>query len=341
MPLTSLATTIFAAILSSNLLTAHAVAAMDDAASPAVAPGAVAAKGAASPADGPAAKAAAAKSAPPAATEAQPGEAPVLFDLEFAGGTLREYLAALRRATPAVNLVVGQEAEALPIPRLSLKRIDLVTALSLIEREEKPGTPDALVVEIVRVNAEQPDAQPTFRVQVTGAMQVSSNAMAVESIGDVIESGIPAGTILDAVESGLRVALGERASLMDVKYHEPTRLILARGPVEGQQTLKEIIRALRGSSGAAKSRSDLSAKQSVEQAMQQARQQFESQLLEARSRIGQLEGAVEAAKSALQTERDRAAVQERRLVDAESEWRKEIAARDARIRELEAATKGK
>lgn len=233
------------------------------------------------------------------------------FNLEFPGGTLRAYVAALQKATSGVNVVVSDFAADLAMPPVSLKHIDVLTALSIIERtEQRPDGP--MVVELERVNASEEGATATYRVQVSGSAPRAANDIVIESIADVISAGMKAEAVLSAIEAGTSVALGDRAKAMELSFHEPTSLLMARGPVEGCSAARQVVASLRSATRPSKSALEAQFQEQLagvrgdaETAMMMTRRDMESQLMESRMKVAELQAALEATKATAEIERAR------------------------------------
>lgn len=252
--------------------------------------------------------------APPAS---RPAGAPTVaaaatpfFNLDFAGGTLRAYVAALQKETP-LNLVIDDGTGDLPMPPVSLRFIDAVTALSLIERVERGPSGDT-VVRVDQVKSGAPDATPTYRVRITGPAPRTANDVVIESIADVISAGMKADAVLSAIEAGTSVALGDRAKAMELNFHEPTSLLMARGPAEGCNAARQVVESLRAAVRPSKSALEAqlegqlaAVRRDAERELAMARNEMEHQLMEARMKVAELHAALEATKQTAELERAR------------------------------------
>ena len=67
--------------------------------------------------------------APVAAVASDPVEAPKLLSFSFAGGTLREFAAALRTAAPAANVLLAQGAADVSVQAFELRNVELQQVL--------------------------------------------------------------------------------------------------------------------------------------------------------------------------------------------------------------------
>lgn len=242
-----------------------------------------------------------------------PADESPLFNFDFPGGTLRAYVAALQKVTPNVNLVVPNEAADLPMPQLSLKQIDLLTALTLIEGQQQ-GPSGTTTVQLEAVNGGESEAMRTYRVQVNGPPAArTANDVVIESLADIIAAGVNANAAISAIEAGTTVALGDRAATMEISFHEPTSLLMARGPTDGCAAAVRVVNSLRTAARPTKSALEAQLQERLSQMQRdsdemvsRARREMEVQVVEARVKTAEMQAALEATKATADRERARA-----------------------------------
>lgn len=199
---------------------------------------------------------------PPAAkAEGQPPEwgdsrssAGPLINVEFAGGTVAEFIEALRKAAAPepVNAVVSEPASKVTLAPIRLRKVALETAVQSIET----AAGDAGGWRISRVRLERRDRDPlegespVFSVQFEPRKRPpdlrtdagEKPVIQVYSLRDVTDPkpGDPPGvllvqkpeTVLTAIRSAIELSGGDGSSAPEIKYHQDSGLLIVRGTAE-------------------------------------------------------------------------------------------------------------
>jgi hypothetical protein len=203
---------------------------------------------------------------PPAtATTADPlAAAPVpRISLRFAGGTLAEFVAAVRAAGTGINVVSSSLADRVPVPAVTLTDVAVDEALRAVG-DVVPGTFR------VKVDGDrQPKGKPVFSIAVAEAPRgptataIGPNGMVtgdepfrivkVFSLRELTRSADGGGidkvalastTVLSAVEAGLGIGGGAKEPTADLRYHEDSGLLFVRGTPEQTGLVHEVLRNL-------------------------------------------------------------------------------------------------
>lgn len=184
-------------------------------------------------------------------TTAQSSQTPNLIDLDFRGGTAVDFIQAIRKATgDRANIVVTPYVEDVRVPAMSLRRVDVLSAMGLLEGER----------------AETPERSVTLKVRPLGSvaggvaplLKVIAEAKALQSpqgpersniwsVADLIAAGTSADHITTAVSAALEL-LGPDSRKAQVRFHKETALLLARADAEQIQIIDNVIDQLRRSS---------------------------------------------------------------------------------------------
>lgn len=157
------------------------------------------------------------------------------FDLEFRGGTVAEYVRAIREANPCANVLVMPNAADGSVPPIALRSVNVEMALRLIS-EGQPRRSDGFEEFLILTVFNLPDLeQEAFRLERVqrriplvgpgSAGGDSSPEVGVWGLSSIVTGGIDASRVIGAIEIALATA-GDGA---EVRYHEPTRLLVVRG----------------------------------------------------------------------------------------------------------------
>ncbi|MGH9818133.1 MAG: hypothetical protein ACRD6I_18880 [Candidatus Acidiferrales bacterium] len=222
--------------------------------------------------------------------------------ITFPGGTVGEYAAMLRDAMRAngetVNIMVQPGAESVPLPRLELVDVSLESALQLLQNHQ--GRNEAglttLGLDVVRgqgapvyvVSSRQIFHGPQSRSKPDNLEEI----VHVWNVNRILRGGIKADDMLTAIETALSLVRSS-AEPAEIRFHEATALVIARGTVEQIQTMEQVIEQL-----------GLSARQSAEdKAMQLELDQARKALAEMEAQRGKMEEAIQV-RAQLERERE-------------------------------------
>lgn len=169
-----------------------------------------------------------------------PAASPVVFDVSFQGGTLKEFVEAVRQgAQPnTINVVLRDNAEAIPVPAVSLKRV----------------TGEAAFQAVVSLNYGQVQmvyagAEPIVVVQGTNfggppRAAVAGATLETYPIRDISLSGVTTDdVVLDALRVALETAGGEKRA--EVLHHVASGVVFVRGTEDQHRIATDVLRALR------------------------------------------------------------------------------------------------
>jgi hypothetical protein len=161
------------------------------------------------------------------------------LDLEFPGGTVKEYVDQLREARPdgAANVLVMPDARDLKVPPVTLLAVTVEAAVQALE-----GTytlPDGRRADI-DVSSYTIGDSPDLVMKIQADYEIREAESSVWSVDEALMHGQTAEELLGAIEAVLSV-FPDKAK---VSYHPPTRLLIARGPGEQLDLVREAIEAL-------------------------------------------------------------------------------------------------
>jgi hypothetical protein len=172
------------------------------------------------------------------------------IDLNFRGGSIGTFIRYVREAAGGqANVVVSQEAAALPLDPFELHRVDFHTAVRLLDGM-KIDTEEGLValnVDYTSTGGENTLGVYTITCRRQGAHpgpRVQGNL--VLTVADLLAegAGLSAEDILTAIQTALELISDEAAQ---IRFHEETGLIITRGTNEQVSTITQVVEQLRES----------------------------------------------------------------------------------------------
>jgi len=94
--------------------------------------------------------------APGKPDEAAENEDDATISVDFPGGSIAEYVAALKSRDDGLNVIVDAQAGQVPLPPISLKAVTLGDALSLIQLASDPNANVQTLLKWLREGARHP-----------------------------------------------------------------------------------------------------------------------------------------------------------------------------------------
>jgi hypothetical protein len=266
------------------------------------------------------------------ADDRAPAHGPALLDLEFPGGSALDYVNAIRAAAPSANIVVLGDLARIRMAAAKLRGVDVASALRVLDALPIDQGPIAAKVGLDNVAA-SPDAPPVFAV--TAEIKDRGPApgvtqSAVISLADLLGENLKSEQALSAIETALSL-MESAAAPAQLKFHESTALLIARGSPEQIENIRQVIAQLRERQGTLEVRAQQAA------AVAAARERMESmagQESKARQEVDVLTRRL-AEEQTRSEVLQQAGVDLRKLVsDMERELRSALAERDALMREV-------
>lgn len=191
------------------------------------------------------------------AAPAQPKD--LIVSVEFEGGTIGEYVKAIKEAHPEANVVVTPEAALIPMPEVSIHGASLGAALqiAMTRGPTMPGTP-GVIVDLDRAGGE---GLPVYKLIARSVLPGETRSTVI-SLAPVIDAGVLEEDALAAMQAGLEL-FPTRATL---RFHEDTSLLLVRGSEEQLRLLELIAKRLQDDAAAKRSSSPAQLDAEIEEA---------------------------------------------------------------------------
>lgn len=166
---------------------------------------------------------------------------PPIYNIDFPGGTVEEYVAHLREIVPEANIVLMPDASKVRIPAVKIRvPADYSHApLELLEKVTAASAEPNVRIDwdgIVRVVRLVEPATP--RAAATPYVRSYSLANAI------VKGHIGAEDILRNIETSLELAAGS-GDLPDLRFHESTSLLMVRGSSIHHNTISNVLGSMR------------------------------------------------------------------------------------------------
>lgn len=174
----------------------------------------------------------------PHATQPGPG-----ITVDFPGGTVNQYIAALKKASGGipVNAIVSEQAGDQVLPAISLKSVTAYTALTAIESAAGRGEGGWAVHPIVDPGTNSIGAITVDFI----ANDRGGRTLEVFSTQELLTdgSGLSPDVMLTAVDTALQMESGGR-SKAEVMFHKDSGLLLIRGTGPQVHAVSQVISCL-------------------------------------------------------------------------------------------------
>ena len=176
-------------------------------------------------------------------TAQSPTENP-LIDVRFPGGTVTQFIEAIRKAAGDINVLVAPDAVKVKMPAVSLSHVSVAAALNLLDGKEQ-RTPNQIVrVKVDMMPRLSPLERETFQIRVDVRRDREGVPGAyVWSVLSLLDNDISSQALLSAVEMALDVIDSDTA--LDVRFHEDTGLLIASGDRGQMETIEVVLEQLR------------------------------------------------------------------------------------------------
>jgi hypothetical protein len=233
-----------------------------------------------------------------------------LANLKFTGGTVGDYVQAVRRTFPDANILMDEEVERLPMPEVELTSVGLKSALQLLEFQSREDPRGSLRVDVHCLTERH--ARPVYRIlaRVRGPQQ--RNRSQVWTVADLLAAEMKPEDVLSAVETAMGLLAEDGFEPAQIRFHEATGLLVARGHEEQINAIDEIVDRLR---------------ETVELRREAESPHWKAELENARERLMHAQQELDAARERAEAERARR-FEERKQMEVE------LVRREAEMREL-------
>lgn len=160
---------------------------------------------------------------------------PPTFSVEFPGGSVAQYIDAIRAAYPEANIVGVQGLEHVTVPGITLREVSLEGALRPLTVVARTVDGRSADLGVFFMNGVASIAIPERSLPEPPRTLVLSG----ESLR---ETGLPMPQIHEVFQTALSIFPGPQP---DARFHEGTGIVVVRGTPEQLRTVEEVIEKLR------------------------------------------------------------------------------------------------
>jgi hypothetical protein len=161
--------------------------------------------------------------------------------IDFPGGTVGDFVAALSQATGApVNVVIGDaQIASTAMGPVKLRGVTVETAVRVIPSAASPARGQALW-DVSRIDDQH--GAPVFRIRQVETDRPGGYPIVTEvlSLASASSAGVDAKAVLSAVDAALGM-LENAGAPPEIKYHPESALLIVRGTPPQVSTIREVV----------------------------------------------------------------------------------------------------
>jgi len=145
--------------------------------------------------------------------------------------------------------MLDRQAEHFPVPAVEFRSVDVASAIYLLDNRTALIDGQQVALDVDDISPPSTLSQPVYSVRATtpttrrGRARAGESA-AVLSIKDVLNADYSADDVLTAIESAVGLIEGAQRAA-EIRFHEQTGLLIARGTGEQMAAMHEVIDQLR------------------------------------------------------------------------------------------------
>ncbi|MDY7110360.1 MAG: hypothetical protein SYC29_17155 [Planctomycetota bacterium] len=181
----------------------------------------------------------------PAGARGEPNDAdPRPIDLAFPGGSVAEYVEALRGEAEYLNIIVMPEVAQVRMEAVELRQVDPTAAVSLLHGLQQEGAGGMVQLAVDRVSGE------LFRSTVytvsaipKGTRRRQATDSEVWSLAEILQADVSAEDVLTAVETALDM-FEQTYEPTEVRFHRETGLLIAYARPDQIEAVDDVVSAL-------------------------------------------------------------------------------------------------
>jgi hypothetical protein len=158
-----------------------------------------------------------------------------IVSIDFDGGSLEDFVEEIRGAGQNINILIPPEAAEVSVPAVALKSVGVEAALEAVAAITLSDSVSVGVstmlgagvpIYAVRVNFSSNTRRSGFENVDVRVISISSLTQSLPGDPEPARITTSAETILTAIDTGMEVVGGERAT---IKYHEDSGLLFVKG----------------------------------------------------------------------------------------------------------------
>lgn len=264
-----------------------------------------------------------------------------IIDVNFKGGSGSSFINLIRDLYPEVNIVVTGPLDRVSVPEMRLQRVPVGSALEILDNlDQQPQLQNDINLGEISVAIVRPPreatingAQNVYMILVEEGHDDTVELVAstwIWSLEDLAELGLGQEDLLSAIEAALDLE-PDISTPAEIRYHEGTSLLMARGPQAQMIAIDEVMsKARETAQQRMMERRASEARQAQDRAMMEELEERSRRLEEATVDVARWREQVEVMRDQLAEAEARinAIVQENEQIRLEYERRVEMLSRE-------------
>lgn len=165
-----------------------------------------------------------------------------LVSMKFPGGSVADYVIALKKAAGNVNIIAAIETGEVSMPAVDLTNASLDSALSVLDGRTAQLPDRHIKLQLRTDGTGKPNEQSVYTVEalVQGRLVDGHIIQRVWSVKAILDEGTKANDLLTAIQTSLDL-LNDAVKPAQLKFHEATALIIARANPNQIDAIEQII----------------------------------------------------------------------------------------------------
>lgn len=167
-----------------------------------------------------------------------------VISLSFSGGTVQQYVDAIRKQSGEVNVLLDEESRAILMPGVTLTSVNIPSAIELLDDRTSEADGRLVKLNVRTIHPSDPLGLPIYYVRAeTGRTAQRSNSTVI-SVKDLLDAGYKADDVMTAVATTIEL-LSDKSAKAEIRFHEQTGLLIARGAPDQIGAIHQVIDQLR------------------------------------------------------------------------------------------------
>lgn len=165
-----------------------------------------------------------------------------LFDLDFSGGTLKEYVAAIRKKNRKANIVIMPDAMNIPMPPVQLKSVELRGAMEILDNLVVGSEYQQVEISLRYVHGNSDLGElDIFTINASG--QSLPVRTMVLSVSEILQGEVSDRDLLTTIQSSLEL-VSEGQPEAKVQFHPETGILIVRGDIAQVELVNNLLEEL-------------------------------------------------------------------------------------------------
>lgn len=220
-------------------------------------------------------------------TASESTSAPDLFDLDFPGGTLQEYVDAIRKKVGNANIIVMPEAMNIPMPAIHLSSVEVGGALASLD-DLKLATGYQEIKTHLSFHQGNQNLGELDIYTINANIHTYNIMTRVFSVSDILHGKVSERDLLSTIESSLEL-VSENLPEAKVQFHPETGILIVRGYDAQVDVVNNLLDELHQSARQERSRKEKAAAMENQQKSRSLSNEMQQTISRLNATINQLE----------------------------------------------------